>query len=206
MSLSTRFEEGAMENRWQLDSKFCLEGLLLVAAPGWHDQLFGQSVCLVVHHSPQRAVGVFLNRSLGSAAAGLWQHLVGEKPVVNRDIVHFGGPHSGPVVAVHDRQELAEYTSADGVYLAAQIDNLKRLVTSASSDSAVKIIVGQADWQPGQLDREFAEGKWLPLPVSPALVFADETDMWPRAMREIANQYVMEITGSRGQPRNILAN
>lgn len=193
-----------MVNRIQAVPRASLQGLLLVAAPHWQHEFFGQSVCLVVHHSSDRAIGVFLNHSLGKTPQALWHHLAGEQPVSRS--INFGGPHSGPVVALHDRRELAEFTSAEGVYLAAQIDHLRQLVTSPKDESAVKIIVGQADWQAGQLDAQFANGQWLPLPVSPSIVFADESEMWGRAMRQIGNHFVASIAGCSGQPRDLLAN
>jgi putative transcriptional regulator len=182
------------------------QGHLLVAAPSWRDDLFERVVCLVVQHGPQGAVGILLNRSLGAEASGLWQHLAAGNKLENKLPLHFGGPQSGPVVAVHNRRELAEFTSAEGVYFAAQIHHLQQLVASSPVNSAVKIIVGQADWKAGQLETEFMDGKWLPLPVSSKLVFADETTMWSQAMREIGNHLVKSMTGSRGAPKDVLAN
>jgi putative AlgH/UPF0301 family transcriptional regulator len=66
--------------------------------------------------------------------------------------------------------------------------------------------VGQADWGAGQLDQQFSEGRWLPLPVSAKLVFADHQQMWPKAIREVGNRYVAGIAGAHGQPDDILSN
>ncbi len=195
-----------MANRWQSPPTCCLTGNLLVASPHWQHELFGQTVCLVVHHSPQGAIGVVLNRNSPIPASGLFEKLAGNKHITVRPALNLGGPQSGPVVALHDRRELAEFTSAEGVYFAAQVQHLHQLVTSPSDDLRVKIIVGQADWGAGELDREFIEGKWLPLPVSPALVFADDTEMWSRAMRKVGDFYMSMITASRFHPTDILAN
>ncbi len=195
-----------MSNRLATNPKLCLEGCLLVAAPQWQNELFGRSVCLVVRHSSDGAIGVFLNRSLEEDVSSLWQELVGSEPVSKQAAVHFGGPQAGPVVALHNRPDLAEYVSAEGVYFAAQRENLKALVRLAEDSAAVKIIVGQADWKAGLLDRQFAEGKWLPVPVSSKLVFAEQGEMWGQAIRGIGNQFVVSITGSSGQPENVLAN
>ncbi|MEO8271165.1 MAG: YqgE/AlgH family protein, partial [Aureliella sp.] len=120
--------------------------------------------------------------------------------------INFGGPQAGPVVAVHDRRELAEFTSAEGVYFAAQIQNLKQLAASPTDEAQVKIIVGQADWRSGELDRQFAEGKWLPLPVSSGLVFADDSEMWPRAMHRVGDLVVASMSGARVCPDDVLTN
>lgn len=197
---------GSATNRLEQTSNYNLAGHLLVAAPSWQHELYGRSVCLVVHHSPERAIGVVLNRHLPIPAGELWQKLAGDKPVRSTTTINFGGPQAGPVVAVHDCRELAEFTSAEGVYFAAQIQNLKQLAASPTDEAQVKIIVGQADWGAGELDRQFAEGRWLPLPVSPGLVFADDSEMWPRAMHRVGDLVVASMCGARVCPADVLTN
>ena len=112
---------------------------------------------------------------------------------------------SGPVIALHNLPDLAEYTTVDGVYVAARLDNLQQLV-QAQDEAEVRIIVGQATWKPGELDAELRDRKWLPIPASPQLVFSCEDEMWSRALREIGNHFVASISGATGQPANILLN
>ena len=212
-------------NRIATELNFSLEGQLLVASPAWDNLLFRRSVCLVVHHSPQGAVGIFLNRSMDLDAQVLWKQLNGaaaqpqspeqapagqpaatEAGGSKQRALHFGGPKSGPVVALHNREELAEYCSAEGVYFAAQLSHLQELLKLSETATELKIIVGQADWPAGALDAQFAAGNWLPLPVLPKLVFSDSPYMWAKALREIGNRYVIGITGAHGQPADILAN
>lgn len=197
----------AMTNRLLAGSPaVCLEGYLLVAAPSWQDASFERSVCMIVHHSGRGAVGVFLNRSLNIEAPALWQHLSGTSEQDQNAVLQFGGSNAGPVVALHNCQSLAEFTSAEGVYFAAQIDHLQELVKVHRGHCDVKIIVGQTQWSSGALDQEFSEGKWLPLPVSSKLVFLDKASMWGQAMREIGNQFVVDITGCRTPPTRIMDN
>jgi len=192
-------------NRLQQPPTYNLAGHLLVASPDWQHEHYGRSVCLVVHHSSQRAIGVVLNRHLSMPAGELWQQLTGDKSV-RTAAINFGGPQAGPVVAVHDRRDLAEFTSAEGVYFTAQIQNLKQLAASPIDEGQVKIIVGQADWGSGELDRQFAEGKWLPLPVSSGLVFADDSEMWARAMHRVGDLVVATMIGARVRPADVLTN
>lgn len=184
-----------MTNRNVAPQNFSLQGCLLVAAPGSQDGPFFQAVFLIVQHSSQGAIGVLLNRGLDEAAEGLWQHVAGPHEAYRSGLLHLGGPKSGPVIAIHGCRELAEFSSAEGVYFAAQVENLKQLVSAADDNNGLKIVVGQADWESGQLDEEFAKGKWLPIPVSPKVVFSDERDMWQQAMREVGNQMVAELVG-----------
>jgi putative AlgH/UPF0301 family transcriptional regulator len=115
------------------------------------------------------------------------------------------------VIAVHSHEPLAEYTSARGVYFAAQVENLRALLNlvqeqSEPHESTLKIIVGQANWEARQLDAEFAAGCWLPLPVSSKVVFADKNTMWQQAMREVGNLYVAAIAGCGVLPPSVLVN
>ena len=193
-----------MTSRLDIDEQF--SACILVASPTWSNELYARSVCLLVHHGKEGSVGLFLNRSLPESPAELWKHLAGDQAIDPKTrTLHFGGPMSGPVIALHNRAELAEHTTVDGVYVAAQLENLQRLLMP-ESEAEVRIIIGQAAWKPGELDVELREGKWLPLPISPQLVFSNEDEMWGRAMRQIGNHFVASITGAVGQPASILLN
>ncbi len=182
------------------------EGCMLVASPTWRSELYDRSVCLLVHHGKEGSVGVVLNRSFPDSPNELWEHLTGKTATAgSQRRLHFGGPMSGPVIALHSQPELAEYTPVDGVYVAARLENLQQLVQSQVNDD-LRIIVGQATWKPGELETELREGKWLPIPVSPQLVFASDDEMWTRAMKQIGNHFVASISGATGQPASVLLN
>ena len=194
-----------MKNRLEsIDDHF--EGCILVASPTWRSEMYGRSVCLLVHHGKEGSVGVFLNRSFPESPAELWEHLAGVGMTIgSQRRLHFGGPMSGPVIALHTQPDLAEYTTVDGVYVASRLENLQRLIQS-QEEVEVRIIVGQATWQPGELETELRDGKWLPIPVSPQLVFSSDDEMWARAIRQIGNHFVASISGATGQPASILLN
>lgn len=182
----------------------CLAGRLLVAAPSHEDQVLGKSVCLIVHHSDQGAIGVMLNREFQNDAHDLWEDIVGLGKEYQAGLLHLGGPESGPVVAVHNSQKYAEFESGDGVFFAAQVQNLQALLR-AESDSNVKILVGQVVWEPGQLEAEFEAGQWGVLPITSKVVFAEDHLMWTQAMREVGNRFVEVAVGSNA-PTDILFN
>lgn len=184
-----------------------LAGHLLVAAPDWNDALFQQSVCLVVHHSQQGAVGVLLNRLTDVDAQSFWKQLGAQSKVSQASPLYLGGPHSGPVIAMHRRQDLAEYSPAEpteGVYFAAQLESFKQLI--ADHESHCKFFVGQANWEPGQLDRQFAAGCWLPQVVKSRVVFEAADTMWRVALCEAGNQLVCGMVGQVVVPPRIEFN
>ncbi len=96
--------------------------------------------------------------------------------------VILGGIQSGPVVAMHQRKDLAEYTSAEGVYFAAHVDTLKQLVRD--SNTPCRIFIGQAVWAQGQLEQQFSQGCWLPLEVNSRVAFETPDRMWVAALRQ----------------------
>ncbi|MCA9190169.1 MAG: YqgE/AlgH family protein [Planctomycetales bacterium] len=181
-----------------------LRGTLLVASPNVSTGPWQRAVCLLVHHSEQGAIGVCLNRTIQSSPK-FWKELFGlSSEKLTPKSLHFGGPQAGPVVAIHDCQEFAEYTGGDGVYVAAQVASLRSLVSKTEAE--VRIFVGQANWGPGQLEQELGDEIWLPVPVSPQIVFADEQKMWVQAMRIIANSFVARICGVKIVPNSIFDN
>lgn len=171
-----------------------LSGCLLVATPRWEDPLFRKSVCLVVNHGSQGAVGVMLNRSLNADVKALIEQLGGTvKPALAHELF-LGGLQSGPVVAMHQQRELAEYVSAEGVYFAAQVDSLKRLVAESNP---CRIYVGQAVWEAGQLEAQFAQGCWLPVQINSRVAFEAADSMWFVALREAGNRFVEGMLNSQ---------
>jgi putative transcriptional regulator len=164
-------------------------GQLLVASPSVVDPLFGRSVCLVMHHDADGAIGVLLNRPLQIGPNQLFQMLDSENASDSRlptnpprRAVHFGGPMAGPVVALHNQQGLAEAVTGSGVYLAAQKEHLQALVKTDTTAS-MRLIVGHAAWKSGQLEAEIEAGLWYLLPATADRVFKADDSMWAHLVR-----------------------
>lgn len=190
-------------------------GHLLVASPRLEDPIFGRSVCLIMHHDPSGAIGVLLNRPLRTptqlwAPPQLWALLEAEE---NRSrllsepksarCVHFGGPLSGPVVAVHSNRKFAEAETADGVYIAAQQGYLQKLIQCEATAAPVRLIIGHAGWRQGKLEEEIESGLWYPLPATAERVFESDESMWPQLVRKGLGHALSRWIGvddSRGNP------
>jgi len=170
-----------------------LAGQLLVSTDRCADNVLRGSVCLVLHHGDEGSMGLVLNRAIDFDVDNLWKYLKAPNDKEVRPI-RFGGPMSGPILALHNQEQLAEVAAASGVYVAAHVDKLQKLVASHAGE--VRIVVGQVLWKVGQLEHEFEDGAWLSLPATPELVFAPEEDMWRRGMREVGNRYIALVTGA----------
>ena len=104
-----------------------LEGQLLLASPQLLDPNFVRTVVLLVEHNDMGALGLVINRPTGKTVQELWKQ-VGESPCESQQPVHLGGPVSGPLMAIHTADGLAEMEIAEGVFFAAKKQNLDELV------------------------------------------------------------------------------
>lgn len=95
--------------------------------------------------------------------------------------LHFGGPLSGPIVAIHTSSEYAEAETGRGIYVAAQKQHLEDLVRR--HPVPYRLIVGHLGWTSDQLREEIANGFWHVLPATAETIFAGEGDLWPRLIR-----------------------
>jgi putative transcriptional regulator len=189
-------------SRWKEQSvgpevpRISLAGTVLVAAPQWTDSVYGRSVCIVVEHSAKQAIGIVLNKRLEIDISPIWNFIsdgASHEMAISTPHINFGGPQSGPIVAIHQDKMLAEGGNEFGVYLAAQADHLKQLFTA--SQNPFRLYIGHALWGPHELEQQIVDGAWHVLPAVPELVFDDEATMWHRAVRTIGNNVLESITG-----------
>lgn len=168
-------------------------GKLLVASTLLESPFFERSVCLVVQHDEDGTIGLVLNRPLAPQPSELLAMLTDDlrdrrtSPAPGA-MVHFGGPLSGPVVALHSAPVLAEAETAEGVYVAAQKDHLQQLL--GTTGSPYRLLVGHAGWSIGQLDEEVHQGHWHVMPASSEAVFAPDELMWPSLIRRACGHSV----------------
>ena len=170
-----------------------LTGQLLVSVNRPDDSPLAGAVCLVLHHATEGSMGLILNRELDRDVESLWKVLKAPARSTAGPI-RFGGPCSGPIIALHSHEQFAEGLAGQGVYLAAHLDKLQKLV--ATERGQVRIVVGQIQWNAGELESEVLKGQWLPMPATPELVFAPEDEMWGRGMRQAGNRFISIVSGA----------
>ena len=116
----------------------------------------------------------------------------GSKPSAGHAL-HFGGPLSGPVVAVHNLSEHAEAETGTGIYVAAERDHLEQIIRQ--NLGPYRLIVGHVGWQSDELLRQIESGLWHVLPATPEAVFASDNIMWPRLIRRATASSVASWLG-----------
>jgi len=163
-----------------------LAGQLLVATDELTDPRFAHSVVYMVQHDGSGAMGLVINRPMGTVPlAKLLDELGMDGKGVKGDIrVHYGGPvEPGRGFTLHTSEYAGKGTQVigDGIALTAQPEILQAIGTGAGPRLAL-LAVGYAGWAPGQLEAEIKAGAWIAVPADESLLFdEDYATKWERA-------------------------
>ncbi len=190
--------------RFSIPDQPTLEGQMLVAAPNLSDPRFDRSVILVLHHGPQGAVGVVLNRPL-DARSSEW--MVKLQAQLKRGHALFsGGPVDGSVIALQLPKKKGKNTSAGGgeVLVLKKDDQLADVLNKVPKH--VRVFVGHAGWTQGQLENEVAGGSWYTLPADLDLLREDRQGMWVEAIRRIGRRFYQDVLGIHEFPDDATCN
>ncbi len=164
-----------------------LTGQLLVAAPAMGDPRFVRTVIFMVSHDAEGAMGLVVNRSLGTVPiVSLLKGLGNEKEGVAGDIrVHYGGPvkpRLGFVLHTTDYAEDGTLVVSDRVALTRNLDILLE-IAAGKGPRASLFAFGYAGWAPGQLENELKRKAWVTAPADEKIIFDDKLETkWRRAM------------------------
>jgi putative transcriptional regulator len=169
------------------------EGILLAASPYVNDGDFARAVVLVLRHDDQGAIGLILNRPLKQQVQRIWERICGGKPCPSDLSVNYGGPLSGPLLAIHQPKRLSEYQFSAGVYLTSERKQIGQLLQR--SKDPLRLYLGHAEWKPGKLEDELNQGYWMAIPASLKLIFSDDDDLWSEVVRDVGRSIVKSLPG-----------
>ncbi|MFG0288294.1 MAG: YqgE/AlgH family protein [Rhodopirellula sp. JB044] len=108
--------------------------------------------------------------------------------------LHFGGPLSGPIVAVHGSRELGEAEAGEGIYVAAHRDHLEALLQSGQP-IPYRLIIGHLGWTQEQLCEEIAAGVWHRIPATADILSTADEWLWPKLIRSATASSVSRWLG-----------
>jgi len=169
-----------------------LTGQLLLAMPNMRDPRFAKTVIYMCAHNHDGAVGLIINRLVGSLSfSELLEQLGIESGSVCEPIlpkVHFGGPvepERGFVLHSSDYLREESMPISKTMALTANL-NILRDIASGEGPRDRILALGYAGWGPGQLDGEMQENAWLSVDSDRTLVFDDDIDgKWARGLVKI---------------------
>ena len=167
-----------------------LTGQLLVAMPSMQDPRFAKTVVFVCAHTAEGAMGLVVNRLVGSLTfPELLDQLgieIGDRTEQIR--VHFGGPvetSRGFVLHSTDYLHDASLQVTAQTALTATVDILREIAQGRGPRLSL-LALGYAGWGPGQLDGELQENGWLSVTPDEELIFGQELDgKWERAIAKL---------------------
>lgn len=164
-----------------------LAGDLLIASPQIRDPRFWHSVILIVKQDEGGALGVVINRPIGTMPLAKLLNAMGRDSAgIQGNVRIFSGGPVEPMVGyvVHS----ADYHHAGTIDIdgrVAMTESPQILLDIGHGHGPAKSLVafGYAGWGPGQLAMELARGDWFTTLEDPELVFDDQRDrVWDDAM------------------------
>lgn len=164
-----------------------LAGQLLVAATQLGDPRFHKTVIYMVTHNADGALGLVVNRPLGSGPMDKFFEGFGlEAEGVEGSIrIHYGGPVApGTAFVLHSPDYSGPGTTQvpGGLSMSTQLNVLKAIAEGKGPKQSL-IVFGYAGWGAGQLEGEMARDDWLTAPAEDALIFSDDPEgVWDKAM------------------------
>ena len=167
-----------------------LTGSLLIAMPTMRDPRFARTVIYLCAHNADGAMGLVINRLVGSVTfPDLLRQLGVDTVSVDKEIrVHFGGPvESGRGFVLHSGEYKHDSTLqvASKVALTATVEILRDIAMGRGPKRSL-LALGYAGWGPGQLDSEIQANGWLHVDSDERLVFDDDlTNKWERAIGKL---------------------
>ena len=164
--------------------------VLLVAMPQVLDPFFHHAVVLLLAHEKEGSFGFLLNRRtdirVADILSGLELPWAGEPEV----LAHFGGPVQpqlgtvlfSPPRALRDDEEPVHLMP--GVALTQNIADLA--VLAAQPPERMRLFLGYAGWNSGQLLEEILRNDWLTAPAQIEFVFTVPAEhLWETALRSV---------------------
>lgn len=164
-----------------------LVGQLLIASPQLHQPVFDHAVILVAQHSKDGALGIVINRPLGTRPmAGLLAAIGADASGISDDVrIFLGGPvdpTTGFVLHSAD-YHLPATMDIDGRVALTSTAAILRDIGLGKGPHKSIVAFGYAGWSPSQLEEEIARGVWTTAPEDVDLVFdEDRGKVWADAL------------------------
>ncbi len=163
-----------------------LSGKLLVAAPSMPDGRFKNTVIFICRHSRAGALGLVLNKELGTVPATVVaeQYSVDDVETDTAFRLVWGGPVDWRrSFILHSRDYVAESSLVVDEEVALTSDGrIVEDILSGQGPSQFVFALGYAGWGPGQLEWELERDDWITVPADSDFVFGgDLAEMWEAA-------------------------
>jgi putative transcriptional regulator len=179
-----------------------LQGTFLVAAPHQLDPNFVKATVLVVAHTVRGALGIIVNDY--RRESGIFQRRNSRWDFRRRIGLCYGGPVTGPLMAIHTNAILAERQIMPGVFFSARKELMLRLMRQLQHPC--KIFSGYAGWSPGQLGYELEQGVWRVVPATAQQIFSHDGNLWEKLSMQATRLQLWMMFNIKHVPADPLLN
>jgi putative transcriptional regulator len=163
-----------------------LVGQLLVATPDMGGTGFEHAVILMIHHGPDGALGVVINRPVAMHPIAEIMEWIGQKHdgVKGQVRIFAGGPveeRVGFILHSADYHRPETMTVGPGVEVTSTPGILRDMGMGKGPTKAL-VAFGYAGWTAKQLEAEIDQNDWVTTPIDPKLIFDTASDqIWDKA-------------------------
>ncbi len=155
-----------------------LQGYFLLASPHLSDGNFFRSVVLMLRHDEEGALGLVLTRPTDVTPD--------EDPAIKSTHIvnlYWGGPVSGPLMALHEYEDFSQGEVLPGVHFTADKAIIAKLLKKTKHP--VRLFINYSGWGSGQLEDELEAGGWLVTKATADEVFDDSEELWKKLVQRV---------------------
>ncbi len=175
---------------------------LLIAMPTLEDPFFNRSVTYICEHSTEGALGIVLNIQLEATYQELFEHLkfsTQDNPKLSARLLAGGpvSPERGFILHSPIGNWNSSLTITDEIALSTSEDILTAIAANQGPEE-VRIALGYAGWEKGQLEKEIEENSWLLVEANQDLLFHTPIEqLWQKATQLLGIDWT-QITTQEG--------
>jgi len=167
-----------------------VKDFFLIATKKIKDSRFKKTVILMLEHDKKGALGIVINKPLGSIPLGLLIHKSKDTTIKEKELydvkipIYWGGPVDEHKILILHSKDYKNETTKEYNNLSTSND-LSTLVKIAEKKGPKKslVILGLAAWNTGQLDGEIELERWTLSESSMDLIFEIENNTkWLKAI------------------------
>jgi len=165
-------------------------GKVLIATPFSSSDVFAQSVVLLIDHSENQSIGLFLNKML--------------PPKISREVnmmlprqipLQLGGPVGGDeLFYVHSlgTKIPRSLQILPNVYVGGEFEAMHDYIEEEKSLSEVRFFMGYCGWGKNQLQAEFNNNEWVATTLTRSTIFNNDTkNLWKNCLETMGGKYKM---------------
>ena len=167
-----------------------VKDFLLIATEKIRDSRFEKTVILMLEHDKKGAIGIVLNKPMGTISLGPLISQVEDKSINKKQLydvqipIYWGGPVDDHKILILHSKDYKHESTKEYNNLSTS-DDLATLVEIAEKKGPKKslIVLGLAAWNTGQLDGEIELERWTLSESSMDLIFEiEDNKKWLKAI------------------------